>query len=208
MRRQAACTGGSSPRPWGTRRAARHQRRRLRFIPTSVGNTPAPAAPPPPTTVHPHVRGEHCPGEKSQKRIAGSSPRPWGTLGAALCDAVPGRFIPTSVGNTQPCWLTSTATAVHPHVRGEHQRGLTAQARKVGSSPRPWGTPPAEARKLAPMRFIPTSVGNTSRPASRRHRRSVHPHVRGEHNRRFAVLFAPCGSSPRPWGTPPTCSGW
>jgi len=51
---------GSSPRAWGTRAGCGWPRRGRRFIPTCVGNTPAPAAAQRRTSVHPHVRGEHC----------------------------------------------------------------------------------------------------------------------------------------------------
>ena len=75
-----------------------------RFIPTCVGNTCSAPAALSPTSVHPHVRGEHsgviidaglpvrfiptCVGNtpmrvRSHQSLTGSSPRAWGTRGAA-----------------------------------------------------------------------------------------------------------------------------
>ena len=71
---------GSSPRPWGTPAEKQRLYRQRRFIPTPVGNTPAPLVP--------QVGG------------CGSSPRPWGTLLFLLLARRLGRFIPTHVGNT------------------------------------------------------------------------------------------------------------
>ena len=133
------------------------------------------------------------------------------------------RFIPTCVGNT-----TSNPT------------GSTLCR---GSSPRAWGTRCHPRVSTAHLRFIPTCVGNTNRFCGPTRRTfgssprawgtrgsssvtctspSVHPHVRGEHDRnalrplRRARFIPTCvgnthvlekgshgvsGSSPRAWGT-------
>ncbi len=51
---------GSSPRPWGTRRATRMAGPGMRFIPTPVGNTHDGPGGPGARPVHPHARGEHA----------------------------------------------------------------------------------------------------------------------------------------------------
>ena len=50
-----------------------------------------------------------------------------------------------------------------------------------GSSPRPWGTPGLGLCNENGNRFIPTPVGNTSRPRTSCGWWTVHPHARGEH---------------------------
>ena len=50
---------GSSPHPWGIRQRTLAERNRLRFIPTSVGNTHYRRYTQRPHAVHPHIRGEY-----------------------------------------------------------------------------------------------------------------------------------------------------
>ena len=174
---------GSSPRAWGTLVGGPFGLVLDRFIPTCVGNTSA--------------------RRFSVRARPGSSPRAWGTL-----------FQVTKVRSCSP---------VHPHVRGEHASyplsppmatrfiptcvgntatSLALLARRVGSSPRAWGT----------LR----ESGRTTEATS------VHPHVRGEHGTTYALqdvvsrfiptcvgntrsisfsLLPDSGSSPRAWGT-------
>ena len=172
-----------------------------RFIPTSVGNTAAPGQPLRPAPVHPHVRGEHSVRCEQEPGIHGSSPRPWGTLPAAVPAVMIGRFIPTSVGNTHSIPGPTQRATVHPHVRGEHLRIPASSYRRDGSSPRPWGTRPRNAQAQGVDRFIPTSVGNTHPRDKLRLLKPVHPHVRGEHSASRRRVGRLNGSSPRPWGT-------
>ena len=51
-------------------------------------------------TVHPHARGEHRRAGSCVSPLAGSSPRPWGTLHRLRRLLEMARFIPTPVGNT------------------------------------------------------------------------------------------------------------
>ena len=131
---------GSSPRAWGTLKMLAGQSRRARFIPTGVGNTtnirPWSVA----TAVHPHGRGEHSDGISFSGRVAGSSPRAWGTHGRVHHRRRHRRFIPTGVGNTAPAPAPAAGWTVHPHGRGEHPPDLIAMHCAAGSSPRAWGT--------------------------------------------------------------------
>ncbi len=97
--------------------------------------------------------------------------------------------------NAAPPW------AVHPHARGEHPYISRSTAVSSGSSPRPWGTLRHRGRRRRHLRFIPTPVGNTQREPGRTVRCPVHPHARGEHERRCCAGRLLRGSSPRPWGT-------
>ena len=81
------------------------------------------------------------------------------------------------------------------------RHGLERQAR-LGSSPRPWGTPGHRRRGADACRFIPTPVGNTAARPGPAWGSPVHPHARGEHSRHQRGPVLRHGSSPRPWGTP------
>ncbi len=98
--RPAAVTAGSSPHPWGTPGDQFENLQNRRFIPTPVGNTSMGQNSPAGVTVHPHTRGEHGSNPSPIWRACGSSPHPWGTPDPGGRHAVPGRFIPTPVGNT------------------------------------------------------------------------------------------------------------
>ena len=112
-----------------------------------------------------------------------------------------GRFIPTSVGNSEPGYFGSHLIAVHPHERGE-QFLITERQRSIfGSSPRAWGTGYAVTLWLVFRRFIPTSVGNSINSTLLKNAYPVHPHERGEQPRARYEKNAEFGSSPRAWGT-------
>ena len=133
-------SGGSSPRPWGTRDKRCQVKWAQRFIPTPVGNTATRATGASAAAVHPHARGEHdCNAHVCDSRL-GSSPRPWGTQWLTRMSSVSRRFIPTPVGNTSRQWICSKTTTVHPHARGEHSSSPSPSSSSFGSSPRPWGT--------------------------------------------------------------------
>ena len=91
-------------------------------------------------TVHPHACGEHILMLVYSIRLAGSSPRLWGTLGETYYDYYVCRFIPTPVGNTEESNFYSALKAVHPHACGEHAISEEGAAGFSGSSPRLWGT--------------------------------------------------------------------
>ncbi len=131
---------GSSPRVWGTHSLGKCNKSALRFIPTGVGNTIDTDIQWICIPVHPHGCGEHDSDVYSPSLVSGSSPRVWGTLLTPISNGFVYRFIPTGVGNTI---LTCTAlllSAVHPHGCGEHTMVINGIFKKIGSSPRVWGT--------------------------------------------------------------------
>ena len=133
------------------------------------------------TAVHPHGRGEHVAIAHPETKIPGSSPRAWGTPRYSSAHPMSWRFIPTGVGNTPWRLSRCSASAVHPHGRGEHAEML--------------GIDDIETR------FIPTGVGNTSSRSASPPPSPVHPHGRGEHIGMGDQHAPLCGSSPRAWGT-------
>jgi len=73
--------------------------------------------------------------------------------------------------------------------------------KKVGSSPREWGTRSVETCGIPSIRFIPTRVGNTLVCLDSGTGAPVHPHASGEHIKRRCAPLWYAGSSPREWGT-------
>ena len=192
---------GSSPRVWGTLFGRACLGGGPRFIPTGVGNTAICRPSPAPMPVHPHGCGEHAVHMGKLALDAGSSPRVWGTHGQRRRRRSP-RFIPTGVGNTRAQSGDDSGTAVHPHGCGEH---IILEGQNVtlrGSSPRVWGTHPADRADVSRCRFIPTGVGNTPARPRRCPHGQVHPHGCGEHSRPSVMVMTDSGSSPRVWGTP------
>ncbi len=173
---------GSSPRTWGTRARHGDHMRKLRFIPTHVGNTSRRCGKIAQRSVHPHARGEHDSRSSLPLLVFGSSPRTWGTPNIGEHSLLASRFIPTHVGNTAGIPSINSDATVHPHARGEHLRMAPRQAR--------------------PLRFIPTHVGNTRSWEYPAIITTVHPHARGEHGSPVNSQKGHDGSSPRTWGTP------
>ena len=125
---------------WGTLIKANHTCSSFRFIPTHVGNTFAPQTGKTQVAVHPHACGEHeCPVYATDDDT-GSSPRMWGTQSSSSSSSSSSRFIPTHVGNTRCRTGAKPKAAVHPHACGEHIDRSTYSPRRIGSSPRMWGT--------------------------------------------------------------------
>ena len=176
-----SCISGSSPRPRGTLALDDLGEVRLRFIPASAGNTPAPWRSSRPDPVHPRVRGEHGQYAARAVRRIGSSPRPRGTLVWVSIPNSARRFIPASAGNTSRVATIRSCGTVHPRVRGEHNSSPFFVFPLRGSSPRPRGTPVEYHRNPSDIRFIPASAGNTRSGQRAGRSAAVHPRVRGEH---------------------------
>ena len=192
---------GSSPRAWGTGGEGQAVESKDRFIPTRVGNSSPPSRPSGCATVHPHARGEQlCDGGISH-RLAGSSPRAWGTAVAGELGASPLRFIPTRVGNSSRHLIWCRGAMVHPHARGEQAFVRGPAGAVYGSSPRAWGTVLRRDPLVLRHRFIPTRVGNSCRSRDGHRPPSVHPHARGEQTGSTTLANPQTGSSPRAWGT-------
>ena len=90
---------GSSPRLWGTVAYADDAQICSRFIPTPVGNGLFYFGFRMVLSVHPHACGERVAFAGLMLYAVGSSPRLWGTVEPSPTLGVPGRFIPTPVGN-------------------------------------------------------------------------------------------------------------
>jgi len=104
------------------------------------------------------------------------------------------------VGNTRRGGDVHREVTVHPHIRGEYSIRKSRTPSLSGSSPHPWGILSSPNSFLWMVRFIPTSVGNTSMGHTCIHTHSVHPHIRGEYDSRRIASSRACGSSPHPWG--------
>ncbi len=152
---------GSSPRSRGTLVSLICVSHCVRFIPAFAGNIGEDSPGDNRLAVHPRVRGEHITYGWLDRDGNGSSPRSRGTCIARVHDRTISRFIPAFAGNILIPPPTSSVTAVHPRVRGEH---ITH--------------PPSRIRYC---RFIPAFAGNIHDNASIVSPVAVHPRVRGEH---------------------------
>ena len=68
-----------------------------------------------------------------------------------------------------------------------------------------WGTHTPIQYQAVKLRFIPTHVGNTNISFLWCRLSTAHPHACGEHLSTLAIASFVCGSSPRMWGTHPSC---
>ena len=151
---------GSSPRARGTVAAGGRERRQRRFIPACAGNRMMMDSVVMGQPVHPRVRGEQTGMLRVMYSGSGSSPRARGTAGSPPSVAFGGRFIPACAGNSSQTKFTSSASPVHPRVRGEQgdvDRRVVAVA---GSSPRARGTDGGWLHGVPRLRFIPACAGN------------------------------------------------
>ncbi len=174
-------TNGSSPHAWGTCSHASGFDVLMRFIPTCVGNMRGFSSAVCPSSVHPHMRGEHVLLRNFADALGGSSPHAWGTWFQVRTASQSGRFIPTCVGNISGSNAPPHRWAVHPHMRGEHSVRSSRNLRLVGSSPHAWGTCGRALPRPRAWRFIPTCVGNMPAVIDLIFCIPVHPHMRGEH---------------------------
>ena len=138
-------SSGSPPRVWGIRCAARALCLWM--------------------AVHPHACGEYGCGPMLCALTIGSPPRVWGILPRCYQPWVHLRFTPTRVGNTRSKFVTLVANSVHPHACGEYTKAASATSTNSGSPPRVWGIHARLKHQPRIVRFTPTRVGNTIRPA-------------------------------------------
>ena len=147
------------------------------------------------------MRGEHAPPVCQRRPDDGSSPHARGTPPVIENCGVQSRFIPACAGNTQVTRLISLAPAVHPRMRGEHQRKNTTHWNSTGSSPHARGTRAITCREPYSGRFIPACAGNTLVRRRSCWLMAVHPRMRGEHEGNEAGRAGLAGSSPHARGT-------
>mgnify|MGYP005846667565 CR=1 FL=1 len=112
--------GGPSPRGWGEPLKSGVSRNARRTIPTRVGRTARPIAPPTGPPDHPHAGGENgLEWARGWNRV-GPSPRGWGERALPAGRTGRARTIPTRVGRTLRCPGASIRRADHPHAGGEN----------------------------------------------------------------------------------------
>ena len=169
-------TVGPSPRAWGSMWQRRSADAR-RSIPTCGAHGSAGSSRP--AAVHPHVRGEQDQDAEGDRPLERSIPTCVGLTIAPAGRRCRRRSIPTCVGSRTIRWCASPSTRVHPHVRGEHPADRAGVSRRLGPSPRAWGSRSDPAIERESARSIPTCVGSMpQRPGT-----SPYP-----------------GPSPRAWG--------
>ena len=130
----------SSPHAWGTADCYIRICKRLRFIPTCVGNSYNVNQTCIGCPVHPHMRGEQIALIHLKMYGHGSSPHAWGTVPCVPYFVSCFRFIPTCVGNRKTDNSVLRSPPVHPHMRGEQAFQGNGSVFAGGSSPHAWGT--------------------------------------------------------------------
>ena len=154
--------------------------------------------------VHPHVRGEDTFGPSGAAALRGSPPRAWGRLNTPIPPRSNARFTPTCVGKTLPAPVQVRLRPVHPHVRGEDAECIAVGGGRYGSPPRAWGRLGGRQSPQRGRRFTPTCVGKTGRGRRRPPGPPVHPHVRGEDDRRGRMIDLVSRFTPTCVGKTPT----
>ena len=192
---------GSSPHARGTLFRLTWRMFYLRFIPACAGNTSSLVSSESPWAVHPRMRGEHYATHCACSGGGGSSPHARGTPPVLNKGDVFTRFIPACAGNTITWQVPSFWKAVHPRMRGEHQRAVTDTNTAPGSSPHARGTRTSPGHADLLWRFIPACAGNTTATDQPRRIDTVHPRMRGEHSAALADIPVDTGSSPHARGT-------
>ncbi len=151
-------------------------------------------------TVHPHARGDDVAEVAPGGDARGSPPRAWGRLLDLGVPRDDDRFTPTRVGTIASPVVSSAATPVHPHARGDDAFFEPFFAPAPGSPPRAWGRSAGRFPRRDVRGFTPTRVGTIGRPAPSRRRTAVHPHARGDDTGEVPAEALASGSPPRAWG--------
>ena len=95
-------------------------KKELRIIPASAGNTVDGTCVSEINWDHPRIRGEHLLLVFVDRACLGSSPHPRGTLGILKLQLAEVGIIPASAGNTQMFIVAALVFWDHPRIRGEH----------------------------------------------------------------------------------------
>ena len=213
---------GSSPLTRGTPFSHRNICVLQRFIPAYAGNSDAAGTVFYESAVHPRLRGELLCSATISCARRGSSPLTRGTPPEGGKNYLFYRFIPAYAGNSIPSDKSCFLESVHPRLRGELVRLLSASRDLNGSSPLTRGTHVLRRDVVSHTWFIPAYAGNSkelgadtafhlvhprlrgelgSSCASREFHSAVHPRLRGELRPRYLNLFNEGGSSPLTRGT-------
>ena len=111
-----------------------------------------------------------------------------------------GGIIPAYAGSTACRTPSSTHTADHPRIRGEHGVAYVEKRRKAGSSPHTRGAPIRAEPSWRPDGIIPAYAGSTGSARSGPGNSGDHPRIRGEHLNERAARQRRKGSSPHTRG--------
>ena len=191
---------GSPPRAWGQSYPRPPAGRRGRFTPTGVGTICRRRATRPPSSVHPHGRGDNVNALSASRDLYGSPPRAWGQ--SPICQVLTcfRRFTPTGVGTMRSRAPSLGIPTVHPHGRGDNQSSTRLRIAIYGSPPRAWGQCRWPMQTISIARFTPTGVGTICIRSERGSDTTVHPHGRGDNQSSTRLRTVTCGSPPRAWG--------
>ena len=173
---------GTPPHAWGKLSDLFIVAPVLRYTPTCVGKTNAPAQQAGGIAVHPHMRGENSRALRSVESVVWYTPT---CVGKTLCAlhtilriqvhphmrgenvhiALDGlgcvRYTPTCVGKTALTTGKLPTPTVHPHMRGENGPRLQNCNLAIGTPPHAWGKLSPRGGAYWRARYTPTCVGKT-----------------------------------------------
>ena len=191
---------GSSPHARGALSSRPERSPSARIIPAYAGSTGSGSGGWRRRRDHPRMRGEHGGWRCRFPSAPGSSPHARGAPRQGGPDAEHRGIIPACAGSTRCRWPARRSCRDHPRMRGEHRRGASDMAAKLGSSPHARGAQAGTVAELATPGIIPACAGSTHSRAWRMRTRGDHPRMRGEH----AIFASSCsyamGSSPHARG--------
>ena len=191
---------GLSPRVWGNRQTGRASSRRVRSIPTCVGQPSTGIGGSRVITVYPHVCGATLLVVGSKTGLRGLSPRVWGNPGGQTQRFAYAGSIPTCVGQPPCANRGLLPITVYPHVCGATSVHKASRLPMPGLSPRVWGNRETADAYSAYCRSIPTCVGQPSISSAFGLIVKVYPHVCGATNVSEEQMPIDMGLSPRVWG--------
>ena len=195
-----ASTAGSPPHAWGQYDLTILGGLTERFTPTCVGTMPKEPDFSTLRPVHPHMRGDNPFPDAGDHVADGSPPHAWGQCRRWPTPFRSTRFTPTCVGTIGSTASRWAWTPVHPHMRGDNSRVISAVASMLGSPPHAWGQWAGAYHRRNAARFTPTCVGTMEMGRDISSTLSVHPHMRGDNAAAHCSISFTRGSPPHALG--------
>ncbi len=130
----------------------------------------------------------------------GLPPNAWGPPLADRWQAQVIRSTPTCVGTTTPARQADPPPWVYPHMRGDHDIGISRWRAEAGLPPHAWGPRHADIDGQTVAGSTPTCVGTTPGSGCHPSNRTVYPHMRGDHAVCPPGEVRQLGLPPHAWG--------
>ena len=146
---------------------------------------------------HPRVCGNHCFLTRERLRNQGSPPRVREPRSTSSHSAAANRITPACAGTTMADSTTSSRTADHPRVCGNHPGFFRALFYRLGSPPRVREPHDRGSRRIWHTGITPACAGTTSSCRTSSTAWQDHPRVCGNHVHSVPLYRYNLGSPPR-----------